>query len=401
MKILYVTTNSNTVNAFLIPHVKFLIEQGNEVGLAFNTIQEVSQEIINLGCKIHQIEFQRNPLKKENLNAYKKIKQAIVEEGYECVHVHTPVASFLTRFACRKLINVTILYTAHGFHFFKGAPKWNWLIYFTLEKIAARWTDGLITMNQEDYMSADKLRLRKAESIYKIHGVGLDLEKFFPQTTEEKNRLRKEYGYKERDFLLIYVGELSYRKHQDLLIEAISLIKGSIPKLKLLLVGDGDLLNDYADLANRLGVEENVEFLGFRKDVHHLLTISDVAISTSRQEGLPVNVMEAMATGLPVIVTNCRGNHDLVIGGENGLIVDVNDARDCSNAISKLYQSEALRRKFGEKSLELIQLYSLENVISELKEIYTEASCKISKFQRKSSSNVLKQDNSLGKEVKF
>lgn len=401
MKILYVTTNSNTVNAFLIPHVKFLIEQGNEVGLAFNIIQEVSPELINLGCKIHQIEFQRSPLKKENHMAYKKIKRIIVGEGYECVHVHTPVASFLTRFACRNLINVTILYTAHGFHFFRGAPKKNWLIYFTLEKIAARWTDGLITMNHEDFQAASKLRLRKDKSIYKIHGVGLDLKKFSPQIPKEKDRLRNEYGYTSEDFLLIYVGELSYRKHQDLLIEAISMLKGSIPKLKLLLVGDGDLLNDYIDLAKRLGVEENVEFLGYRKDVNQLLSLSDVAISTSRQEGLPVNVMEAMATGLPLIVTDCRGNHDLVLSGENGLIVDVNDAGDCANAIIKLYQSEAFRRELGEKSLERIQLYSLENVINELKEIYAEASCKISNSQKNTSSNALKQENSLGEEVKL
>lgn len=370
MKILFVTTISDTVNAFLVPHIKWLIEQGNEVGVAFNTIQEVNPELIELGCMVHQIDFQRNPVGKENLSAYKKIKYTILQEGYEFIHVHTPVASFLTRFACRNMKNVKVLYTAHGFHFFKGAPKKNWAIYYTLEKIVARWTDGVVTMNDEDYHVAKKFKLRKNDSIYKIHGIGLDLNKFIPQTPEKKVQLRKEYGFDDRDFILIYVGELSYRKNQDLLIEAVSLIKEEIPQIKLLLVGSGDRLTEYKELVKKLDVEKNVEFLGYRKDVSHLMTISDVAISSSRQEGLPVNVMEAMATGLPLIVTDCRGNRDLVYSGENGFVVGVDDAKACANRIIKLYKSNELRVEFAKKSRELIERYSLDHVISEMKEIY-------------------------------
>jgi glycosyltransferase EpsD len=372
MKILYVTTISGTVNAFLIPHIKFLIEQGNEVGVAFNTIQEVSSELIKYGCKIHQIEFQRNPLKKENFTAYKKIYKIVSEEGYELVHVHTPVASFFTRLACRNMKHVKMLYTAHGFHFFKGAPKRNWAIYHTLEKVAARWTDGVITMNNEDFHSAKKLKLRKKNSIYKVHGVGLDLNKFFHHTPEKKNRLRKEYKYNEEDFILIYVGELSYRKHQDLLIEAISKLINKLTNVKLLLVGEGELESDYKELVERLGLEKHVEFLGYRKDIHNLMAISDIAVSTSRHEGLPVNVMEAMATELPLVVTDCRGNRDLVRSGVNGFVIGVDDAEACANSIEKLYHSKELRKEFGEKNRGTIQVYSVENVLIEMKEIYVQ-----------------------------
>lgn len=374
MKILYVTTISNTVNAFLIPHIKFLLDEGNEVGLAFNKVQDVNPDLIKMGCKVHQVEFQRSPLKKENLFAYKKIKKIIVEEGYELIHVHTPVASFLTRLACRNIKNLKVLYTAHGFHFFKGAPLKNWAIYCPLEAIAAKWTDGLITINDEDYKFAAKLKLRKGGSVYKIHGVGLDFERFSPQTTENKNELRKEYGYQMKDFILMIVGELRYIKHQDLLIETVNKLKQKIPDIKLLLVGGGNLLNEYKNLANSLGVEKNVEFLGFRNDVYHLMKMSDIAISSSRREGLPVNVMEAMATGLPLVVTDCRGNRDLVERGKNGFIVGVDDIEACVLAIEKLYHSIDLRREFGTMNKEMIQLYSKDYVIGELKEIYSNLS---------------------------
>lgn len=376
MKILFVTTISDTVNAFLVPHIKWLIEQGYQVGVAFNTVQQVSPELIELGCKVHQIDFQRNPLRKENLFAYKEIKKIILEEGYDYVHVHTPVASFLTRFACRNIKNVKILYTAHGFHFFKGAPKKNWALYYTLEKFVARWTDGVITMNDEDFHAAKRFKLRRRNAIYKIHGVGLDLNKFLLQTPEKKMKLREEYGYDDNDFILIYVGELSYRKQQDLLIKVVSLIKEEIPQIKLLLVGDGERLTEYEELVKKLGVEKNVEFLGYRKDVPQLMMISDLAISTSRQEGLPVNVMEAMATGLPLIVTNCRGNRDLVYSGENGFVVEVDDVTACATNILKLFHSNDLRQEFANKSRELIEEYSLDHVIGEMKEIYSSQSLK-------------------------
>ncbi|WP_449536934.1 glycosyltransferase family 4 protein [Ferdinandcohnia sp. Marseille-Q9671] len=370
MKILYVATIASTINDFFIPHIKFLLDKGNVVGIACNKVHDISPKLLELGCEIHPITFQRNPLDLENVSAYKQIHRVVAEEGYELLHVHTPVASFITRMACRNIQNVKILYTAHGFHFFKGAPMKNWALYYTLEKMAARWTDGLITMNDEDYLSAKKLKLRKEHSIFKVNGIGLDLQKFVPQTFEKKNKLRYQYGFSDEDFILIYVGELSYRKHQDLIIKAVGRLKGSIPNLKLLVVGSGSKSIEYKELTKSLDIERNVAFLGYREDIPQLMALSDIAVSTSRQEGLPVNVMEAMATGLPLVVTNCRGNRDLVIHDLNGYVVDTDDVHGCASSIERLYKSAEIQQRFSTKNKDLIHLYSIEVVINDMNKIY-------------------------------
>ncbi len=370
MKILIVSTVSGTINAFLIPHIKWLIKQGNEVSVAANYAEDINDEIVELGCTIYSVPFQRNPLKIENLTALKIIKQIVMNGAYEMVHVHTPIASFLTRMACRNIRGITMVYTSHGFHFFKGAPKKNWLIYNTLEKIAARWTDVLITMNDEDYKYSKKLTLRSKSSYHKVHGVGIDLDKYFPITLEEKLALRSEYQYHPDDFIVIYVAELSHRKHQDLLIKAISRLTERIHSIKLLLVGDGEMFKDYKELVSYYQLEKKVEFLGYRKDIDKLLALSDLAVSTSRQEGLPVNIMEAMATGLPIVVTNSRGNRDLITDHYNGIVVGIDDDVACASAIEKIYMSNNMKTYFSKNNLDRIQAYSIESILLEMEEIY-------------------------------
>ena len=370
LKILYVTTVSGTINAFLIPHIKMLLDLGHQVDIACHVDRPINNELIERECKVFHLEFSRSPLKKQNYVAYKKLKQLIKDEQYTIVHTHTPVASACVRAVCRNMKNVKVIYTAHGFHFFKGAPKKNWMIYNTIEKICGRWTDAVITMNHEDYRYARKMKLRTPQSAYYVHGVGLDLNKFRPQLDCTKKQLRDEYGYKRSDFILIYVGELSYRKNQKLLIKAIDLIKDKVPNIRLLLIGDGPLEKDYKGLVDKLQLTNYIEFLGYRTDVPNLMGLSDIAVSSSRQEGLPVNVMEAMATGLPLVVTNSRGNSDLVNHGENGFVVENFNDKQFADAIVNLYKSKEIRRKFGQCSLHLVNQYSQENAINELKEVY-------------------------------
>ncbi|MCK4257777.1 MAG: glycosyltransferase family 4 protein [Halanaerobiales bacterium] len=371
MKILYVTTVSNTINAFLIPHIKFLIEQGHEVDVACNIVREINSELLSLECKVHNIEFQRSPLKKENYVAYKKIQRLVLSEEYNLVHTHTPIASFLSRFACRNISNLKILYTAHGFHFFKGATLKNWIIYYFMEKMAAKWTDGLITINKEDYDSANKMKLRKSNSVFKVHGVGIDLYKFSPQTIKAKNELRKKYGYSNENFILFYAAELNQNKNQNMLIKVVNSLRNSGIPVKLLLAGNGILAKQYKEQVIKLDLVKNVEFLGFRKDIESLLKISDVAVASSKREGLPVNVMEAMATGLPLVVTDCRGNRDLVSVDENGYVVGIDDIGGFTKAIEKLYSSEKLRQKLGRKNTEIVKKYMIDNVIKEMEEVYS------------------------------
>jgi hypothetical protein len=203
MKILYVTTISNTVNAFLVPHIKMLIGMGHKVDVAFNVEQKVKPEIKEIGCVVHEVPFTRTPFSKDNIKAYRILKRIIITEKYGIVHTHTPIASAITRLACRNMRNVKVFYTAHGFHFYKGAPLINWLIYYPVERWLARYTDVLITINQEDYERAkNKFKARKVEFVL---GVGVDVEKYSDFKINRALK-RKEIGVPEESFVLLSVG---------------------------------------------------------------------------------------------------------------------------------------------------------------------------------------------------
>ncbi|MDN7226434.1 glycosyltransferase family 4 protein [Planococcus sp. N064] len=349
---------------------KVLLEMGYEVHIAANFHDEIDHFDDARVIK-HQIDFERNPFSKQNLKAYKQIQKVMDEENFDFVHTQSPSGGAVTRLAARKARNkgTRVIYTAHGFHFFKGAPKKNWALYYPIEKLLSNLTDTIITINEEDYNQA--LRRLNAKNIELVHGVGIDLNKFVPQSPELKSSLRKKYGFKEEDFILVYAGELSYRKQQDLIIKAISKVKNKIPNIKLLLAGNGNCEDQYKTLATRMKVENNIEFLGYRNDVSNLMLIADVAVSASRQEGLPVNIMEAMATGLPLIVTDCRGNRDLVKENENGIIVTNNDEIQFSCAIERIYLDNTLRQLFKDNNIELINQYSLIKISRDMKILYS------------------------------
>ncbi len=347
-----------------------LVEQGNSVDVAFNIKDKPSEMLASMGCHILNVEFQRTPFSGLNILAFKKIMEIIKTGKYDIVHVHTPVASFITRLACKKIPDTKVYYTAHGFHFFKGAPWKNWLLYFSMEKLAARWTDVIITINNEDYLSAQKFRLKKGGKIYRIQGVGVNLEKFAPMSSKDRKELRKKYEFKEDDFLLLYTAELNENKHQDLLIKAVCMLKQEIPTIKLLLAGSGEKEYQYKSLVKTLNLDNEVKFLGFRKDIPELLNLVDLVVSSSRREGLPVNIMEAMAAGRPLVVTDCRGNRDLVTHGENGYIVGCNDVEGFTKAVGDLFYSNERRNRFGDESLKKVKKYSIDQVIKEIEEIY-------------------------------
>ncbi|OEF99788.1 glycosyl transferase [Vulcanibacillus modesticaldus] len=348
---------------------KVLLNMGHEVHIAANFNDKIDN-FEDPNVIKHQIDFDRNPFSIGNIKALKQLEELFNDIHFDIIHCQSPSGGAITRLAARKTRKngSKVLYTAHGLHFFEGAPLKNWLIYYNIEKWLGRFTDCIITINNEDYTLAQK-RL-KINDVRYIPGVGIDLNKFTPPTFEEKKELRKQYGYDENDFILIYVAEMSYRKHQDLLINAVNILRKKIPDLKLLLVGTGDLIDKYKEHTKKLDLEQYIHFLGYRKDVPYLMTIADIAVSSSRQEGLPVNVMEAMATGLPLVVTNCRGNRDLVRNGENGYVVGIDDVDGFANAVEEFYLLEELRENFGRNSLELIKSYSLEQVTKEMKDIY-------------------------------
>lgn len=365
MKILYVTTISNTVNAFLIPHIKMLIEEGHEVHCAFNIVKEVNEELIKMGCKIHNIEFQRSPLRKENIKAYKKLKKLIQQEKYDLVHTHTPVASACVRLACKNFNNIKVIYTAHGFHFYKGAPIQNWLIYYPIEKWLSKYTDCLITINQEDFQRAKNSF--KARRVEYIPSIGLNLDKF-KKNTNTRQKIRKELGLTDKDFVVLSVGELNKNKNHATIIKAISKIKEK--DIYYIICGEGPLKEYLRRLSIKLGIENQVILLGYRNDIADIYSVADVFAFPSRREGLGMAALEAMSSGLPLVTSNIHGIVDYSVNGETGFTCSPLDSSCFAIRISQLKKSPDLINKFGRNNVKKVDVFNINNVLRNVKKIY-------------------------------
>lgn len=305
MRILYVTTIGSTME-FFGPLIRDLIDGGNCVDIATNdTAAQVPELYRSLGCRIHHVDFSRSPLSRNNLRAYHQLRRVIGNGDYDVVHCHTPVAAAVTRLVCRKYRKKTglkVFYTAHGFHFYNGAPLKNWLMYYPAEWLCSFWTDTLITINQEDYDRARRhLHARRTEF---VPGVGLDIGRFAGAAADRAG-IRRELGVPEDAFLLISVGEVNRNKNHEIVIRALAHI--ARPEIHYVIVGKGPLVPKLQELAVALGVGANVHFAGHRDDVPELLKAADVDVFPSIREGFGLAAVEGMAAGLPLICADNRG----------------------------------------------------------------------------------------------
>ena len=329
MRILYITTIGSTMD-FFKSLIKELIDGGNVVDIATNESEKpVSQFFKDLGCKVFPIDTSRSPLSTGNIRAIKQIKS--IAKDYDIVHCHTPLASIATRLACKgfRKNGLEVIYTAHGFHFYKGAPLKNWLIYYPVEKICAHWTDVLITINKEDFELAKKKM--KAKRIEYIPGVGIDTKKF-AEVVVDRDKKREEIGVPKDAKLLLSVGELNENKNHKVIIEALGKINDS--NIHYVIAGIGDQKENLENLAKNLNV--NLHLLGYRKDVAELYKCADLYVLPSIREGLNVSVMEALASGLPVICSKIRGNIDMVHDGVNGYLFEPTAVNSVADSIKKV-----------------------------------------------------------------
>jgi glycosyltransferase involved in cell wall biosynthesis len=264
-----------------------------------------------------------------------------------------------------------VLYTAHGFHFYQGAPLRNWLLYYPAEWLCARWTDGLLVMNQEDHQRALGLPVRGR--VYRVPGVGVDVPDAAASAVGATEQVRAELGIPPGSPLAIVAGELSPTKNVAQVLRAWQIVVRELPGAFLLVVGDGGQRHHLERLARRLGIAASVRFLGFRTDLGRLLGAADVLVSASRREGLPRVVMEAMAAGLPVVATDVRGNRDLVIHGETGMSVPPGKHASMAGALARLLRDGALRTALGRRARERVESFSLARAESVLADIYRQA----------------------------
>lgn len=364
-KILYVATITKHFYYFHLPSMKMFQDMGWQVDVASHGDFELPY------CdNRYEIPIQRSPADRENLNAYKKLKKIISENNYDIIHCHTPMGGMLARLAARsqRKKGTKVLYTAHGFHFYKGAPKLNWMIFYPIELVMSFITDCLITINDEDYSFAKK-HLR-AKQVRKVNGVGYNSDRYYPVSKDEKLKLREKLGYGNDEKLLIYVAEMNANKNQSMLINSLKLLNEKNDIYRLLIVGADNFEGKYVQLAKNIGVENKVDFLGHREDIEDLLHASDIAVGSSIREGLPVNVMEALACGLPVVLSDNRGHRVLAVNGKNGYVVNVNDCKKMAERIEEIACDESKYEEFSKNAVELVKPYSKESVLSELKEIY-------------------------------
>lgn len=361
-KILFTSHTANFAK-FNLPYIKQLRDQGYIVDYASAGEMEVP------GVDHHfEIDFARSPFAFwKHVRAYRQLKKLMKREKYDFVHTHTPVGGVITRLAAKSLKpRPIIFYTTHGLQFYQGASKLDWLLYYPVEKYLARCTDCLVTINNEDYELVK--RKFKPGRVERIHGVGVDLQKFHAVSAEKKLELRQKHGLQPKDFVLMYAAELNKNKDQGFLIENLPKLKEQIPRIKLLLAGVGKKEAELKRLVKRLGLTEQVKFLGYRQDLAEFYQLADVAVSASRREGLGLNLVEGMATGLPIVARNNRGHREIVVSPHNGSLFET--AEEFRAAILDLYRFPDKRREIGAWNAKTSEKFALQKSLAKMDTVY-------------------------------
>ena len=351
------------------PCIQTALEMGYEVYLGTNRNRPEELEC-DLPVKLYDSHTYRSITAfKDNLTAYKNLKKVIKEGNVEVIHCNTPVGGMVGRL-CGKMNGVKkVIYTAHGFHFYKGAPLFNRTVLKWAEMFMAHWTDAILTMNEEDFQSAKKFRLRKSGKVYYVPGVGINTEEFF-SVRIDKQAKRDELGLFMDDIVCISMGDLIPRKNYETSIKAIALCNN--PKVHYLICGRGPELDNLKKLAKELGVENQIHFLGFRTDIKELSKVADIFLFTTLQEGMPRSMMEAMASGLPCIASKIRGNVDLLEEGIGGYLVPAKDENAVADRLERLVENLDLREKMRKANLERIKGFDIRVVKKRMEEIYKE-----------------------------
>ena len=373
--LLFVTTIPATLSAFFVPIACHFQAKGWRLDAMAQGIS-ASTKCLEAFDQVWEVEWSRNPLDPQNLLvAPQQIREVLAQKDYDLVHMSTPVAAFVTRYALkdlRKRGKLKLIYTAQGFHFYRGGAPVRNAIFLSLEKLAGRWTDYLIMVNREDEEAAKRYRIVPTKRIRYIPGTGLNVERYSRNAIPEAEvlRVRQELGLPLGTPLFLSVAEFIPRKrHRDILRAFARLGR---PEVHLALAGDGPLLEKMRLLASDLGVQNQVHFLGFRRDIPVLTRASVATLLASEQEGLPNTVMESLCVEMPVIGTEIRGTRDLLEGG-CGLLVKVGDVEGLAQAMAWVLDHPEDAQIMGKRGRERMAAYDLHSILELHEALYTEA----------------------------
>ena len=347
VKVLLVASVASHIAQFHRPLVDMLHSHGIEVHAAAHNNLDLKPGLqLDFVDKLIEVPFVRSVSDPKNFAAYKAIKRVIDGDDYAAIHCNTPIAGVLTRLAARdaRKHGTKVIYTAHGFQFFKGSSKKDWMIYYPIERDMAKYTDLIFTINHEDYERAKAFRGPKV--VY-IPGVGVDTEKFL---TAERKDIRGELGIPSDAFVMLTVGEMFPRKNQRVLIDAMQQLRRE--PIHLVICGNGILEDELRKQCKDNGVEDRVHFAGYRRDIPGVMKDCDLYLFPSKREGLGLAGIEAMASGLPVVSSNINGILDYMIEGKTGYMCDPDDVDAFARAILKMYRNPQKRKEMSAFNIE-------------------------------------------------
>ena len=398
-RVLFVTTISGFLPQFEKNDVKLLKQMGCQIHYASNFTNPIyafdKTELEKNGVALHQIDIEKSPAKiNKNIKAIKQLIKIIDENDIDIVHCHNPMGGVAARIAARAgKRKPKVIYTAHGFHFYKGAPIMNWLLFYTAERFLARYTDIIVTINREDYIRAKKFRLKKNGEVYLIHSVGVDKEKFAPRP-ELRETKRAELGIPADAFHIVTAAELNENKNQKVVIEAVAAI---VNKYETSAGNDNKHYTNYAGKSNRTyniyyticgkgpnednlrelikskGLEDQVQLLGYRTDMDEILQTADVFAFPSIREGLGVAAIEALMCNVPLIAADNRGTREYASDGNNGIVCRYDAVDEFEEAIELLYGNTAYRKRMADRCRESVKKFTIEEVEKTMTKVYTRA----------------------------
>lgn len=353
---------------FHVPTIKRLAEMGWKIDVACSGDEEVPY------CsKQYKMSYKRSPFNFSLFKGIYELKHIIDRENYDIVYCHTPVGGLAGRIAsivARKR-GTKVIYFAHGYHFFKTAPKMNWLLYYTMEKLLSYVTDAIILINKEDFvLTKKKFKSCKA---YLINGIGIDFSRFSNgKSTEIRNLYREELNIPSDAIVLIYLAELIENKNQTLLLDALKEVHNTNQNVYLVLAGIDHCNGKMQEYAETLQLTKYVRFLGWRDDIDKLYMMSDICTASSIREGFGLNLVEAMYCKLPIVASANRGHRTIIHDGKNGFLVPLDNAEMFADRINLLIEDVDLREKFIRLNSKIIHRYDSAEIVDELVNILKE-----------------------------
>ncbi len=370
-KVLFITTIGGFLQQFEMNDIAILKEKGYEIHYASNFNNPVydfdTEELKKQGITLHHIDIEKSPGKiRKNILAFRQIRAILKNEKIDAVHCHNPMGGVLGRLTCIGK-KIKVIYTAHGFHFYKDAPIRNWLFYYPVEYMLARCTDGIVTINKEDYERAKRMKLRQGGFVERIPGVGIDMGKFMPRP-ELKSEVRAELGIPEDAFYILSVGELNKNKNHRTILEAMALIPDE--NIYFGICGKGYAAQELIETARRLGVERRFKLYGFRSDIPRMLQAADCFAFPSIREGLGIAAIEAMATGIPLITSDCRGTREYMHNEENGLVCFKGTPQEYADNILRMRDDDNLRSSMAEACVRVSKGFVVEKTDKHMRNIY-------------------------------